>query len=332
MGNEQGASILGIRSASLDEGALEALLTADGHEVRWCSLDEALRRLGQEPLPDLVIGYHDDETQEMERLFVHLREGRHQDRFVPCLVLCPKGKTRARVQALQAGADECMDREGEPSEMIARIGALLRIKSIQDRMAKSRRELQRRVATDRVTGLLNRANFEVRCSQELERARRYQEPLALLVVDLDGFREFNRQEGEGMGNSVLTETGQILEEVVREVDLVGRLSADTFGVVLPNTHVTGAVTAAERVWRAVGGRTFVHEARTARMTCSVGIAFFPARGVRVPEDLLRRGREALYRAKQEGRNRICLYQAAHYLYEPGEAQDESEVEPNHGGA
>ena len=135
----------------------------------------------------------------------------------------------------------------------------------------------------------------------------------------------------GAASDTLDRTGTILEDAVREVDLVGRLSADTFGVVLPNTHVTGAITAAERVWRSVGGRTFVHEERTARLTCSVGIAFFPAKGIRAPDDLLRRGREALYRAKQEGRNRICLYQAAHYLYEPSPTDEKSEGDESHGG-
>jgi len=105
---------------------------------------------------------------------------------------------------------------------------------------------------------------------------------------------------------------------VRDVDLVGRQGADTFCVLLPSTHLSGALTVGERIWRAVAASPVRAGETRSEVTCSIGIAFFPARGVTSHEDLLRVAQEALYRAKREGKNRICLYQAAHYFYQPGD--------------
>ncbi|RMG20307.1 MAG: diguanylate cyclase, partial [Deltaproteobacteria bacterium] len=228
----------------------------------------------------------------------------------------PPGDVEARIHCLRLGADECIPFDSAEEETLARIEALLRIKSIQDRMERSRRELQRLSTVDGLTGLSSRRHLQARCREELVRARRYRDPLSLILVDVDHFREVTGRLGEAAGDAVLCEVARRLRGVLREVDLAGRQGGDTFVVVLPSTHITGALAVAERIWKAIGERPFLVAGERLTVRVSLGLSFFPARGVSSHEDLFRLAQDALHRAKREGRGRICLFQAAHYFYQP----------------
>jgi two-component system, cell cycle response regulator len=309
------------RASSL-RASVQSRLEGGGFDVARATAAEAKRLLGEAP-PDLLVllGPVDEAEGGLLAESKRLRDG---DGFVPVLVLLPEADAAARVRLLRGGADECLDLPVPDEEMVARIEALLRIKRIQDRMHRSRQDLQRLTVTDALTGVLNRKHLEERCRDELKRARRYRDPLSLLVVDLDGFRTVNEAHGEEVGSEVLKAFARLLGEEVRDVDLLGRLSADTFCLLLPSTHLSGALTVAERISASIAGGPFHVRGRAIPLTATVGLAFFPSREVATHEDLLRLAREALYRARQEGRGRIGLYQGTHYTYEP-EAEPEAEA-------
>jgi two-component system cell cycle response regulator len=139
---------------------------------------------------------------------------------------------------------------------------------------------------------------------EFERSRRTEEPLAVAMLDLDRFKAVNDTWGHPTGDVVLYETARILQDTAREIDMVGRYGGEEFIVILPNTDEDEAAAFAERVRQAVEAHVYRDEANEIRMTCSSGVTSFPAEGVQDPEQLLKKADDALYVAKESGRNRV----------------------------
>jgi len=156
-----------------------------------------------------------------------------------------------------------------------------------------------------VTQLLNRRALVDRLTHELERARRYTTPLALLMVDLDHFKDINDTHGHLVGDEALREVARLLQGAVRTVDLVGRYGGEEFVIVLPETNPEGAVAFAERLREKVAHHDFASEILPSlKITVSIGVAAFPAPTIDSVDDLFARSDEALYRAKAAGRNLV----------------------------
>jgi diguanylate cyclase (GGDEF)-like protein len=107
-----------------------------------------------------------------------------------------------------------------------------------------------------------------------------------------------------------------LLKAVREIDVVARYGGEEFLLVLPSTNFSGALSVAERVWRAIGGEQFALPDATERVTASVGVAVYPSRDIRTKDQLVKAADRALYQAKHEGRDRICVFQHQGYIYRP----------------
>jgi two-component system cell cycle response regulator len=161
--------------------------------------------------------------------------------------------------------------------------------------------------TDPVTHLLNRRGLVGRLAAELDRVRRYSAPLALLLIDLDRFKSVNDTYGHLVGDTVLAQMGTLLQRAARSVDVVGRYGGEEFVVVLPETGVDGAWTFAERIREKIATHKFTFgQGVTSHITASIGIANFPAPGIHSPEELLHAADVALYKAKESGRNAVCV--------------------------
>ena len=162
------------------------------------------------------------------------------------------------------------------------------------------------VGTDVVTGCLNRRAFESRLQREWRQARRRTSTLAVLMVDIDHFKEINDTYGHGAGDAVLAELGEIMRRTARETDTVARLGGDEFVVMLPDTLWQGAMTFAERLRRNVDEHRFsVEDGTKLPITVSVGVALAKGSDPLTHEDLMETADRSLYKAKQGGRNRIC---------------------------
>lgn len=161
--------------------------------------------------------------------------------------------------------------------------------------------------TDALTHLLNRRALTIRLVAELERVRRYNSPLTMLMIDLDHFKLVNDTFGHLVGDEVLRGIGMILQRSVRSVDMVARYGGEEFVIVLPETGETGAIAFAERIRQRVEQHNF-EAARSAnvRVTVSVGVSCFPSLHVDSAEDLFARSDIALYKAKGLGRNQVCV--------------------------
>lgn len=179
---------------------------------------------------------------------------------------------------------------------------------------RSEEEKSRMATTDPLTGVFNRRTFIELAEQELARARRSGMPIALMMLDLDHFKEVNDTHGHLIGDEVLVAFTRLIRDCVRRGDLVVRYGGEEFCVLLPATTLGAANALAERIRAAMAASTLT--ARPFRVTVSIGLTSYAgARDVSVA-DLLSRADEALYRAKEEGRDRVIALP----LDEPGKAQ------------
>ena len=169
-----------------------------------------------------------------------------------------------------------------------------------------RHELEQRLLSqsrvDALTGLWNRRQFDVVANQELERARRYGEPVSLLILDIDHFKAINDSRGHLVGDAVLIEVAAILRTDTRASDCVARWGGEEFAVLMPETDGAEATRAADKIRAVVEANAF---SCAMPVTLSVGIAEFHAE-IDSLDDLIRRADDALYRAKTGGRNRVDL--------------------------
>ncbi|MCU1592753.1 MAG: diguanylate cyclase with sensor [Frankiales bacterium] len=163
-------------------------------------------------------------------------------------------------------------------------------------------EAQRLSITDGLTGLWNYRYFTMTVSKEIERAARFARPLALLMLDLDHFKDVNDTFGHQRGDAVLVELAGRIRGEVRDVDTVARYGGEEIVVILPETDEAGAVQLAERICHAVSRKPFGEPGvPPVHLTVSAGAAVFPAHGL-AASVLLARADEALYAAKRSGRN------------------------------
>jgi diguanylate cyclase (GGDEF)-like protein len=163
-------------------------------------------------------------------------------------------------------------------------------------------EMAKLAITDELTGLFNRRYFLRRLDEEVERARRYEQPFSVLFVDVDHFKALNDSLGHGVGDKVLVELAQCLKRWARGSDIVARYGGDEFVVLLPMTDPEKASRVGERIREQVSTHPFP---RRKRVTVSVGIAGYPESGSEAHPILMEADR-ALYRAKGEGRNRVVV--------------------------
>lgn len=168
-------------------------------------------------------------------------------------------------------------------------------------------ETRLRSITDDLTKLYNHRHFIQMLNQEVERSARYGRPVALAMIDIDFFKNYNDTYGHLEGNAVLKEVARALTLRSRQVDVVARYGGEEFAVIMPETDKANAVAMAHRLRSLVEKHAFPREASQpgGHLTISLGVACHPD-DAGDPVDLMARADEALYRAKHEGRNKVCV--------------------------
>ncbi len=183
------------------------------------------------------------------------------------------------------------------------IAATLMVDHAWRRQRKLTRVLELQAHTDALTGLANRRRFIEIAEAELVRSRRYDAPLSLLMLDIDHFKEVNDAHGHRAGDRVLQQLARTCLEVLRNVDVVGRVGGEEFAILLPETAMPGAVDVAERLREAVEmAKVAREEGVPLRITVSIGVATLA--GLENLDTLMSQADYALYDAKHRGRNRV----------------------------
>jgi two-component system, cell cycle response regulator len=238
--------------------------------------------------------------------------------FIPIILVTARDSTQDKVDGLDAGADDYLTKPVNFPELEARVRSMLRIKRLQDELDQKNRELElankrlRKLSvTDGLTELFNHRHIHELLHEEFERTKRSGEPMAVAMMDLDRFKQVNDTYGHPTGDVILYETAQILRDTVREIDMVGRYGGEEFIAILPGADEDDAARFAERVRQAVANHLFRDEANEVRMTLSGGVASFPDAEIDHPDLLIKRADEALYAAKEGGRNQILRASSLH---------------------
>jgi diguanylate cyclase (GGDEF)-like protein len=157
---------------------------------------------------------------------------------------------------------------------------------------------------DEVTGLYNRRFFLLRLEEELSRYRRFNHPVSVVFLDLDGFKAVNDEYGHTVGDDTLREVAQILMKHSRGINVVSRYGGDEFAVLLVETSKAGARLYADRIREVVAKYPFSHGKV---ITASFGVASLPDDEAATAEDLIRTADEALYAAKRAGKNQVAAF-------------------------
>lgn len=166
-------------------------------------------------------------------------------------------------------------------------------------------EVQRLAATDSLTGLNNRRSFFERARQEFNRSVRYGHKMSVIMLDVDHFKKINDNFGHAAGDEALRVIAGLCMGITRISDVCGRYGGEEFIILLPETSLNGAVSMAQRLCDQISARQIPTERGVVRMTASIGVAEMNGETTDL-EQLLEKADQALYRAKQSGRNRVAI--------------------------
>jgi diguanylate cyclase (GGDEF)-like protein len=179
-------------------------------------------------------------------------------------------------------------------------GAIGERRGVEERNA----HLSRMAAIDGMTGLFNRSHFLFMAETEFVRAQRYQHPMAVVLLDIDRFKSINDSYGHDIGDRVIVEIANILRSMAREADMAARLGGEEFVVMLPETGVNEAGILAERLRAAISASPITVLGSTILFSASIGVS--GRKGCSTLGEMLKQSDLALYKAKESGRNRVCL--------------------------
>lgn len=320
-------TILVIDDDRLDLDLAETGLVNYGyHVIRATTGSDGLRLAFERP-PDLIL-------MDMALADIHgpeaCRRLRDDPRTVdvPVIFLTAPDDVGNVVQGLEAGGDGYITKPFNSRELVARAKSALRLKALNDTLKALNRELAEKAITDGATGLLNKAHMDARGAEELARARRYDVPLSLLMLDIDHFKKVNDTYGHPQGDVVLRELAKVLRLSTRAVDIVGRYGGEEFLIILPQTDAAGARTLANRLRLAVENHRFTVATQgepegqsPLALTVSIGgytlgggkqattqtAPTTPPAQLHTWADLVKAADDALYEAKRSGRNKAVTH-------------------------
>jgi two-component system cell cycle response regulator len=310
---------------------LRARLEARGYEVEGANDGQAALDAVRRVCPDLIL--LDVMMPKMDGIEVVRRlKANAELPFIPVIMQTALDSTENKVEGLDAGADDYITKPINFAELEARVNSLLRIKALQTDLAARERELSelndklRLISlTDGLTEVENRRSLELHLHEMWQHSMRLHEPIALIICDIDKFKAVNDNYGHQAGDSVLKEFAQLLKSEAREIDRVGRYGGEEFLLILSGTVLDAAVTFAERLREKVEGHTFSYAGGTLRRTMSCGVAAAPHPKVKDQEALLRAADDALYVAKETGRNRVVRFDSADFnAHQQGKGNDSTD--------
>jgi diguanylate cyclase (GGDEF)-like protein len=283
---------------------LARMLESSGYDVVAASDgDEAWRILERDDAPRLAILDWMMPGMTGPDLCRKLRE-RKREPYTYVLLLTARTDKQDVVEGMDAGADDYVTKPFEARELQVRLRAGRRILDLQADLVKAREALREQATHDPLTGLWNRYALLEALEREHSRAARGGTPLAVIMLDLDHFKRVNDTYGHLAGDAVLRQTAKRMQAVVRSYDLVGRFGGEEFLIVLPGTSGANAAQLAERLRAAVAHEPVSQDLLRIPVTASLGVGASGPEPSGDPQTLIRVADEALYRAKERGRNRV----------------------------
>jgi two-component system, cell cycle response regulator len=293
--------LLLVEDEPVQRKVLERQLTKAGYLVETAhNGDEALAKILKDPCALLVTDW-DMPGMDGAALCRHVREARLPG-YLYILLLTSYDSTADIVTGLEAGADDYIRKPANEAELLARL------KSGQ-RIIELTRQVQLLSITDPLVGTYNRRYLTDQLKLEIERARRYGRPLAVVIADLDGFKRINDAHGHLIGDEVLQGFAERMRACIRQHDWIARYGGEEFVIVLPDTNLPAALAAAEKARVKCESAPMATSAGDIVVTASFGVAALenlPIIPSATVSDLLRQADVGLYRSKNGGRNRVSV--------------------------
>ncbi|MEO0544232.1 MAG: PleD family two-component system response regulator [Pseudomonadota bacterium] len=288
------------------QAAVDKLVMAIGKHARSQHVTDA-----RDALAAAAQGNHDcvivaAELPDYDPLrFISQMRSNNHTRYLPVVLSVDTEDNNLIARALELGVNDYMVRPVDPNEFLARLNTQIRRKRYHDGLRANLAESIELAVTDGLTGLHNRRYLDTHLKTLVERAVNRQRPLSLLITDIDHFKRVNDTYGHEAGDDVLREFARRLRSSVRGIDLACRYGGEEFVIVMPDTSAILAQDVAERLREQVAGDPFkFSDGRAIELTTSIGVATLSAADGSDPAALLRKADQALYAAKQAGRNQV----------------------------
>jgi len=247
---------------------------------------------------------------EMPRMdgfkFLGMLKTRPEVSDTPVIILTGNEDRELKIKGLDQGACDFLTKPFDPEELVARMKVHLKIKHLQDDLKRTNELLLELSNTDHLTGLFNRRFLIEALDKELQRARRKDGMLSLIMIDLDHFKRINDSYGHMQGDVVLQKVALQLQKELRNYDVAARYGGEEFVAILPDTGLKEAYMVADRIRLSIQGMHLAGPMAVERITASLGVAVYPSPHYEDIDGLLRSADEALYQAKERGRNQVVI--------------------------
>ncbi len=284
-------------------------LRAMGHQVRETGSIVETHRLLARHRPDLVVLnplVMKPASTEMELL----EDLQREDKPVPVIVLVEDLDSFHASNSTRISILDFMAMPHSPDELVHRVRLALLHRGKQMDLYQRTQELEGQVSIDFKTNLISERYFKNILTMEFKRSQRHGAALALLLVDVDNFKNINDTTDYSFGDEVLVRVARVLRNTIRATDYAARFGGDEFVLLLPHTTPAEAVQTAIRVRKAVSGLIVESRGFETKVAVSIGIGTFDGRASSSPEELRRHANKALQEAKRRGKNQVWLYSHA----------------------
>ncbi len=286
---------------------LEAQLQKWGHEVIVCADGScAWRLLSAENAPRLIILDWMMPGIDGVNICREIRKLEHHP-YKYLILLTSKNRQDDVIEGLEAGADDYITKPFNLNELKVRIRTGARIVQLHEELTLSLEKSRFQASHDSLTGLFNRMAIFQALHNELERSRRESNNLSVILADIDHFKLINDRYGHLVGDAVLKELAKRIASSLRTYDAVGRYGGEEFVIILPGCDEQEATNAAERIRSCIADNPIVTSGGNVSCTLSLGVTSALGTSVKNMDQMLKKADEALYHAKNSGRNRVELY-------------------------
>jgi two-component system cell cycle response regulator len=229
-------------------------------------------------------------------------KGKERTKNIQIIAITSMNDLDSKVKGIESGADDYLGKPVNKHELKSRVKSLLKKKAYLDKLCAKYEMAVQSAITDKLTGLYSRGYFDHFLDLEIKRSYRQKTPVALLMIDIDNFKQINDNFGHLAGDKILKQLGDLIKFNIREIDLAARYGGEEFAVVMSNTDTHRAEKAAERIRQSIQEHGFVDSDFT--VTVSIGIALFPL-DAKSMDELIEKADTSLYKAKRDGKNRVC---------------------------